>query len=194
MNALRVLAAAAALAAASPAASAAPLEALVPDVAAHPYRLDAGPRPYRNRLAVSPQFGTFGGDRLFVLDLAYNPEPWLGYEASLGHDPGHAVHAVLHTFNVVVRRPLPGRLQPFATAGYGLVVVYPGQAVNALPVTRNTLAVGGGLECYIRGDLALRGDLRHATVFGPHPDRDALVAYPYTQATVGLAFYRTVRP
>jgi hypothetical protein len=175
-------------------ARAAALEPLVPDVAAHPYRLEPGARPYQNRISVSPAYGFFGNDPTFALRLAYNPEPWLGYEAALAHDPGHTVHAVLHTVSAVVRRPFPGRLQPYATAGYGMMIVYPGRAMNAIPVTKNALAVGGGLELYIRSDLALRGDLRHATVFGAQRDREGVVAYPYTQGTVGLAFYRSVRP
>ena len=190
----RALAACAALGLLAGGARAAGLEPLVPDVAEHPYRLDPGPRPYRDRLSVSPQVGQFGDARLFALDVAYNPEPWLGYEASLGHNPGHSVHAVLNSLSAVLRRPLPGRFQPYATLGYGMVVVYPGQAVDALPVTCNALTAGAGLELFVRNDLALRGDLRHATVFGEQANRAGLVAYPYTQATLGLAFYRTVRP
>ena len=60
-------------------------------------------------------------------------------------------------FSVVVRRPLPGRLQPYLTAGYGMVIVFPGLSVNAVPVTKNALAVGGGLEWFIRNDLAAAG-------------------------------------
>jgi hypothetical protein len=171
-----------------------PLEPLNPEIAAHPYRLAPGVREYEHRLSVSPAWGSFGDDPMFALRVAYNPVPWLGYEASVAHTPGHAVHALLHTVNAIVRRPFPGRFQPYATAGYGMMIVYPGQAVNALPVTKNALAAGGGLEVYIRSDLALRGDVRHATVFGEQRDRAGIVAYPYTQATIGLAFYRTVRP
>ena len=170
------------------------LEPLVPEVAAHPYRLEPGRRPYRDRISVSPAYGFFGDDPLFALRLAYNPEPWLGYEASIAHAPGHAVHAMLHTFSALVRRPFPGRFQPYVTAGYGMMIVYPGRAMNAIPVTKNALTVGGGLEMYIRSDLALRGDLRHATVFGARRDREGVVAYPYSQGTIGLAFYRSVRP
>jgi hypothetical protein len=190
----RTLASLAAVGVLATGARAASLEPLVPEVAAHPYRLEPGPRPYRNRISVSPAWGYFGEDRLFALRLAYNPEPWLGYEASLAHNPGHAVHAVLHTLSAVVRRPFPGRVQPYVTAGYGMMIVYPGRAMNAIPVTKNSLAVGGGLELYIRSDLALRGDLRHATVFGAQRDREGIVAYPYSQGTLGLAFYRSVRP
>lgn len=170
------------------------LEPLVPEIAAHPYRLDPGVRPYRNRLAVSPSYGFFGGDPMFALRATYNAESWLGYEASIAHTPGQAVHAVLHTFSAVVRRPMTGRMQPYVTAGYGMMIVYPGQAVNAIPVTKNALAVGGGLEMYVRSDLALRADWRHATVFGEQRDRQGLVAYPYSQGTIGLQFYRSIKP
>jgi hypothetical protein len=189
-----LLASLAALALAATVAHADALEPLNPEIAAHPYRLAPGVREYEHRLSVSPAVGTFGSDRMFALRVAYNPTAWLGYEASLAHTPGTSVHAVLHTVTALVRRPLPGRFQPYLAAGYGMIIVYPGQAVNALPVTKNALAAGGGLEWYIRSDLALRGDLRHATVFGGERDHDGIVAYPYTQATVGLAFYRTVRP
>jgi hypothetical protein len=170
------------------------LEPLVPELADHPYRLEPGVRPFRHRLTVSPSYGFLGAERLFALRVGYNPDPWLGYEASIGHNPGQAVHAVLHTFSAILRLPLPGRLQPYAAGGYGMVMVYPGRSVNADPVTKNTLTAGGGLELYIRSDLALRADLRHATVFGKQKDRDDVVAYGYLQGTIGLAFYRSVRP
>lgn len=190
-----LVAAAALVAGAAPHAHAAPgLTPLVPEVDAHPYRLEPGPRAYQHRLSVSPAWGSFGRDPLFALRVAYNPEPWLGWEASVAHNPGHAVHALMHSVSAIARHPLPGRVQPYLAGGYGMVIVYPGRAVNALPVTKNALAWGGGLELYVRSDLALRGDLRRATVFGGERDRAGIVAYPYTQATVGLAFYRTVRP
>jgi len=170
------------------------LEALNPEVAGRPYHLAPGVRPFQHRFAVSPGFGYLGSERLFVLALDYNPDGWLGYEAAIGHNPGQAVHAVVHSFTAMLRHPFPGRLQPYACAGYGMVLVFPGQSVNADPVTKNALTVGGGLEMYIRGDLALRGDLRRSTVFGQTRDRDGVVAYDYLQGTIGLAFYRSVRP
>lgn len=181
--------------ASEPTATAKPaLEALVPEIASNPWHLEPGVRSFAQRLSFSPAYGTFGSDRMFALRAAFNPSSWLGYEASVGHDAGHAVHAVLHTFNAIVRRPLAGRLQPFVSGGYGMMNVFPGRSVNAAPVTKNALTVGGGLEIYIRSDLALRADLLHATVFGKQRDRDGIVAYDYLQGTVGLAFYRSVRP
>lgn len=170
------------------------LEPLVPELAANPYRLEPGVRPFRNRMSVSPSFGYLGADRMYALRLTYSPDPWLGYEASIAHDTGHAVHALLHTFSAIVRRPLPGRVQPYASAGYGMMVVFPGLAVNATPVTKNALAVGGGVEFFIRNDLALRADMRNATVFGKQKDREGVVTYNYSQGTIGLAFYRSIQP
>ena len=171
-----------------------PLEALVPAISEHPYHLAPGVRPFAHRVAVSPGYGFFGSQPLYAIRLAYNPDSWLGYEASLGHNPGQSVHAVLHSFNVVARHPLAGRLQPFIAGGYGMVLVFPGRSVNAKPVTKNALAIGGGLEWYLRDDLAVRGDLQHATVFGQQRDREGLVTFDYLQGTVGLSFHRTIQP
>jgi len=170
------------------------LEPLVPEIAANPYRLEAGVRPFLNRLSFSPGLGTLGKGRLFTLRVAYSPNPWLGYEASIGHNPGQATHAALHMVSAMVRHPLPGRLQPYATAGYGMMIVFPGPSLNTDPVTKNAVAVGGGLELYVRSDLALRAEMKRATVFGRQKDRDGVVAYDYVHQTIGFAFYRTVQP
>ncbi len=170
------------------------LEALVPELADHPYRLESGERPFRNRFALSPGYGFFGSERFYTLRLAYTPDRWLGYEAAIGHNPGHSTHAVLHTLSMIVRHPFPGRFQPYLSGGYGMFMVYPGHSVNAAPVTKNTLVYGGGLEFFIRGDLALRGEMRRATVIGSQRDREGIVAYDYSQGTVGLSFYRSIRP
>ena len=170
------------------------LEALVPALAENAYGLAPGPRPFLNRLAVTPAFGLLGSERLFAMRVAYNPNPWLGYEAELSHNPSQAVHAILHRLSVLVRRPLPGRLQPYVTAGYGMTVVLPGRSVNADAVTKNMLALGGGLELYIRDDLALRAEMRRSTVFGRQANREGLVTYDYAEQTLGLAFYRFITP
>lgn len=170
------------------------LEPLVPELARHPYALDPGARPYVHRLSVSPGFGSLGSERLFVLRVAYNPNDWLGYEGSLGHNPSQAVHAVMHSLNVIVRRPLPGRFQPYVSAGYGMMVVLPGRSLNADPVTKNALAAGGGLEIYIRNDLALRAEMRRASVLGRQANREGLVSWDYREQTLALAFYRSIQP
>jgi hypothetical protein len=170
------------------------LEALNPELSMHPYALSPGPREFRHRISFSPAYGSLGSERLFAARLAYNPDSWLGYEASIGHNPGQSVHAVLHTLSAVVRHPLAGRFQPYLTAGYGMVMVFPGTTINAKPVTKNAVQYGGGLEFYIRSDLAIRAEVRQATVFGEQRDRGDAVAYQYMQQTIGLAFYRSIAP
>ena len=170
------------------------LEALVPSAAQGPFAIEPGVRPFRERLAVSPGVGDMGNDRLFVLRAAYYPTSWLGYEATLGHNPGQSVHAILNTFSLLLRRPFPGRFQPYAVAGYGMVMVQPGPSLNAKPVTKNALSMGAGLELFIRDDLALRGEWRQADVFGEQRGRKGIVVFDYSQATIGLAFYRSIRP
>jgi opacity protein-like surface antigen len=170
------------------------LEALVPDAARAPFALQPGVRPFQERREVSPGYGVMGTDKLFVLRAAYHPSRWLGYEATLGHNPGHSVHAVMHTFGLIARWPVAGRFQPYATGGYGMVMVQPGPSLNAKPVTKNALSGGAGMEWFIRDDLALRGEWREAAVFGEQRGRDGIVVYDYTQATLGLAFYRSIRP
>jgi hypothetical protein len=178
----------------SPPAAGGGLTALVPDAAEHPLRLDPGERVFLHRFAFSPGFGSLGAERLFSFRLAYNPNPWLAWEAGLSHNPGQSVHAVLHTVSAIVRRPLEGRWQPYLIGGYGMMIVFPGQSLNAAPVTKNALTLGGGLEVYVRGDLAVRAEIAQATVLGRQKDRDGVVAYDYLQQTIGLVFYRSVRP
>jgi len=170
------------------------LEALVPELAEHPYRLAPGVRPFLHRLSFSPAYGSLGSKRLFAARVTYYPNRWLGYEWSIGHNPGQSVHAALHMVSAVVRRPLTGRLQPYASAGYGMMLVFPGQSLNAAPVTKNAFALGGGLEVYVRSDLAVRAEVRRATVLGRERDRDGIVTYDYLQQTIGLSFYRSIRP
>lgn len=165
-------------------------EYLVPAMKDAGLHVDDGPRRFARHFAVSPAVGKLGKDDLFTLRLAYNPVSWLGWEVALGHNPASSLHAVIHTFNALVRYPLDSRLQPYGTLGYGMMTVYPGQAVKADPVTKNTVTVGGGLELYVRTDVALRGEMRLATVIGQDPGKDNSVAYSYREYTVGLVFYR----
>jgi opacity protein-like surface antigen len=181
-----------AVAAPAPAAKQPKLIALRPEVADNPWRLDPGPRPYAHRISFSPAYGSFGSKTFFAARMTFNPEPWLGYEWSIGHNPGQATHAALHTLSALLRYPLPGRFQPYASAGYGMVMVFPGPSINASPVTKNALLVGGGLEFFIRGDLALRADFKYADVFGRQLNHNGVVTYSYGQQTIGLAFYRTL--
>lgn len=168
------------------------LEYMVPELEDKPYSLQSGPRPFLKRLSFSPGYGRLGDDRLYQFRLAFNPNSWLGWEGTVGHSPGETVHALLNTINAVVRYPLPWRLQPFVNGGYGMIMVFPGEALRADPVTKNVLAFGGGLEAYIRDDVALRFDLRSATVIGD-TDEEGTVAYQYREATLGFAFYRELK-
>jgi len=190
-----ILIAAAAVSFALPAPPAAagdgrPLDPVVPEVAAAPYAVSPGPRPFLKRISVSPGVGWLGNQRLYTFRVAYNPNSWLGYEISLAHNPGRSVQALFHMLSVVVRYPVPGRFQPYATAGYGMMHIFPGKTLNADPGTENTLAAGLGLEFYIRDDLALRSEIRDVTVLGGRRAEAGTDAYNYREATFGFAFYR----
>jgi hypothetical protein len=169
------------------------LEPLVPALAGSAIAMEPGVRPYVHRLSLGTGFGGFGTDRLFFFRIGYNPNSWLGYEASVSHIPSQSVQAIIHTFNVLIRHPLPGRLQPYLTTGYGMTIVLPGKSVNADAVTKNTLTLGGGIEMYIRGDLALRAEMRGASPTGKQLNRDGVVTYGYREQTIGLA-HRQLSP
>ncbi|HEU4929071.1 MAG TPA: outer membrane beta-barrel protein [Candidatus Krumholzibacteria bacterium] len=147
---------------------------------------------FKHRISFSPAYGKLGSEDLFAFRIGYSPNTWLGYEASLGHNPASSLHGMLHTFNVILRYPLSGRFQPYATIGYGMMTVYPGQAINADPVTKNALAGGGGLELYIRNDVAVRAEVRGATVLGQQLHSEGTVAYDYLEYTIGFAFFRSL--
>lgn len=157
-----------------------------------PFELSDGPRAFWRHLAVSPAYGQIGEQDLYALRVAYYPNAWFGYEASAAHSPGQSVHALLHTLTAVARYPFAGRFQPYAAAGYGMIHVFPGEALNADPVTKNTLAYGGGLETFIRDDVALRFDLRGRTIFGRTPFEGEAAIYNYWEGTLGFSFYRAL--
>lgn len=165
---------------------------LVPSLRDAGLSVSPGPRRFLRTFAFSPAVGRLGDEDLFALRLAYNPNAWLGWEVALGHNPTSSLQALLHTFNAIVRRPLPWRAQPYLTVGYGMMTVYPGRAVQADPVTKNTVTCGGGLEFYLRDDIALRGEMRAATVFGQEQGRGGTATYTYREYTAGLVFYRNL--
>lgn len=165
-------------------------EYLVPAMKDATLKISEGPRRFARHFSVSPAVGRLGTEELFAMRLAYNPRSWMGYEISLGHNPASSLQALMHTFNILLRYPLASRFQPYANVGYGMMTVYPGQAIKADPVTKNTLAYGGGLEIYVRDDVALRGEMRVATVIGQDPGQENNVAYHYREYTLGLVFYR----
>ena len=166
------------------------LTPIVPQVARDPWALDPGPRPFGHRIQISPAVGELGSKRLFTLRAAYQPSRWFAYEAELGHTPGSTAHALLHSLNLALRYPLPGRVQPYATCGYGMAVVKPGRSDNATDVTANLVAAGGGVEFYLREDLAVRVEARNVTFLGGERDRAGTVAYDYAAWTAGLSFSR----
>jgi hypothetical protein len=170
------------------------LEHLVPELAGKPFGIEPGTRSYLHHIAVGPAFGRLGSDRLFALRVAYSPQSWLAYEGSIGHVPSHAVQGIVHMLSVIVRHPFRGRFQPYLSGGYGMTVVLPGQSLNADPVTKNTLAIGGGLEFFVRSDLALRAEMRATTVLGREQNQAGTVSYEYNEQTIGLEFYRSTRP
>lgn len=163
---------------------------LRPELARQPYRLAPGPRPYAHRLAVSPAYGALGKSRLFVLRVAYSPSQWLGYEAEVGHAPGHSAHSLVHAMSLVLRHPFPGRFQPYLVGGYGMILVFPSRAENADSVTRNLLSGGCGLELYIRDDLALRGEWKRTTALSGGRLGPASLTYDYAEGTLGFSFQR----
>jgi len=165
---------------------------LVPELRGRSLAIEPGTRPYRHRLAFSPAYGTLGDNPVYSFRLAYNPSPWLGWEVSIGHNPGEAVHALFHTLDALVRYPLPWRIQPYVTAGFGQAMVFPGAIFKADPVTENALTLGGGIEFFIRSDVAIRAEMRRATVLGQDPDTDDSQTFDYREATLGLSFYRTL--
>jgi len=163
------------------------LEYLVPELAGGSFHVDVGRRPFRHRFAFSPAFGKLGGGKLYTIRAAYSPNPYLTWEATVGHNPGKSVHAMVHTLSAVLRYPLPGRVQPYGSLGYGMILVFPGESLNADPVTENTLTAGAGVELFVRNDLAVRLDARSVTVPGN-------AVYQYGELTAGLSFYRGITP
>lgn len=165
---------------------------LRPELESNRYTVTDDRARYEHRVAFSPAMGQLGANELFSFRASYSPNFWLSYEVALEHNPADGLHATLHTFNVQLRYPVPWRLQPYGTLGYGMMTVYAGQALNADPVTKNALTYGGGMEFYIRNDVALRGEIRGATVLGQELGKDGTVAYEYMEYTIGFAFYRSL--
>lgn len=168
------------------------LEPFVPGLRGRTFALQPGPRPFLRKLALSPGAGRLGDEPLYLLRLAYNPNEWLGWEAHVAHNRGKTVHALFHMLNGIVRYPLPSRFQPYLVGGFGVVLVFPGNALNADPVTKNALAAGGGLEVYLRDDLAVRGEWRRTSVFGRDAYTGNSAVYAYDEMTLGFSFYRRI--
>lgn len=168
------------------------LEYLVPELEGNLFSVGSGPRSFRNRLSFSPGFGRLGDEPLYLFRVGYNPNEWLGWEAHVGHNRGDSVHALFHFLNAQVRYPVPFRVQPYLSGGFGIVMVFPGNSVNSDPVTENALTGGAGLELYLRDDVAVRGEWRRIGVFGRDPFTQKSTTYSYGEATLGLTFYRRI--
>lgn len=169
------------------------VEYLVPEMQGRSFAVDPGPRPFRDRLGFSPGFGQLGGESYYAMRMSYNPLRWLGWEAQLGHNPSQSVHALVHSLSAQVRWPLPWRVQPYGIVGFGMMMIFPGRVFEADPVTKNVIAAGGGVELYLREDVALRGELRGTAVLGS-ANTDDEGATQYREFTFGLTFYRTIEP
>ena len=165
---------------------------LVPELEQGSTFINDGRRQYKRHVSMSPAVGKLGENDLFAVRLAFNPDHWMGYEISFGHNPASSLHALIHTLNLQLRYPLPGRFQPYLSVGYGMMTVYPGEALNADPVTKNILAFGGGVEAYLRDDVALRAEARSAVVLGQTRGNEETVAYTYPEYTLGMVFYRAL--
>jgi opacity protein-like surface antigen len=167
------------------------IEHLVPTMEGQSFRIEEGARPFVRRLSFTPAFGQLGGDEYYSLRLAFNPNPWLGYEAHLGHNPSESVHALMHSIHALLRYPFSGRFQPYASVGYGMMMIFPGAIFKADPVTKNAVSAGAGLEIYIRNDVALRTEVRGITLMGGTESAQA-GSFDYRELSVGLAFYRSL--
>lgn len=165
-------------------------EFLVPDMAGRGFSVEPGPRPYRDRLGFSPGIGQLGNEPYYAMRVSFNPSPYMGWEAHLGHNPSESVHALVNALHVQLRWPLPWRAQPYVSFGYGMMLVFPGRVFEADPVTENQIGAGVGLEFYLRDDVALRGEIRGTTIVGSSAREAA--DYDYREFTLGMVFYRTI--
>jgi hypothetical protein len=148
-------------------------------------------RPAAGHLALTASAGQLGNDPLYNLRLAYFASSWLGLEATVAHNPAGSVHAALHYANAIALVPNLSRLRPFATAGVGMIHVFPGTAINANSVTKLLLNAGGGTHVFLRDDLALRFEARSFTVLDQQEAHRG--AYHYLEWSGGLTFYRSLR-
>ena len=67
-----------------------------------------------------------------------------------------------------------------------------GAVFMATDMVGSPMTAGGGMEFYIRNDVALRGEIRSATVLGQQLGVDGTIAYQYREYTIGFAFYRSL--
>lgn len=139
-------------------------------------------------LALSVGAGFLGSDPLYTIRFAYFALPWLGLEASLGHNPSGSEHALLHCASAVLRLDRPARIRPFVTAGLGTIEVFPGTAVNATSVTKLLFNAGAGTHLHLRDDVALRFEARALTILDQQEGHRG--AYDYLEWSCGVIFRR----
>jgi hypothetical protein len=135
--------------------------------------------------------GELGADPVFDVRFAYFPTPWLGMEATIGHNPSSSLHAALHHVDAIACAPRWMRLRPYITAGVGTIQVFPGASLNARSVTKLTLDAGGGTAFSLRDDVALRLEARSFTVLDQQEAHRG--AYHYWEWSGGLVFHRAWR-
>lgn len=168
------------------------VEYLVPAMRGRGLSLAEGPRPYLHRLSFSPAFGELGSEPYYLLRLAYNPSRWMAYEANIGHNPAQSVHSLVHSLQAVVRWPFSGRIQPYLTVGYGMMLIFPGRVFSADPVTANLMSAGAGLEFFLRDDVAIRGEWKGHHITNGQNDRFE-GGREYREFSFGFAFYRDIQ-
>jgi hypothetical protein len=151
----------------------------------------SGRRQPAGHLALTTSGGRLGDEPIYNLRLAYFGQEWLGLEATIAHNPASDVHAALHYANAIALLPNLSRLRAFATAGLGIIHVFPGTAINANSVTKLLLNAGGGTHVFLRDDLALRLEARSFTVLDQQEAHRG--AYHYFEWSGGLTFYRSLR-
>jgi hypothetical protein len=151
----------------------------------------SGRRHPAGHLALTTSGGRLGDDPIYNLRIAYFGRDWLGLEATLAHNPASDVHAALHYANATALLPNLSRLRAFATAGVGIIHVFPGTAINANSVTKLLVNAGGGTHVFLRDDLALRFEARSFTVLDQQEAHRG--AYHYFEWSGGLTFYRSLR-
>jgi hypothetical protein len=147
-----------------------------------------GHAPAAGHLSLTASAGVLGNDPLYNLRLGYFASSWLGMEATLAHNPSSNVHALLHYANATALAPNTWRLRPFATAGTGIIHVFPGTSINARSVTKLLVDVGGGTHFFLRDDVALRFEARSFTVMDQQESHRG--TYHYMEWSGGLTFYR----
>src|SRR5262245_30421731 len=65
---------------------------LVPEMKDAGWKVTDDRNRFKHRISFSPAYGKLGSEDLFAFRVGYSPNVWLGYEASLGHNPASSLH------------------------------------------------------------------------------------------------------